>query len=279
MSLITIDIKSEFGAFNNPESNVGGLMSYKIPTKTAIQGFLGAVLGLSFNDAIEFFDGLKYTALPKFDFDSVNITYNSHYGGRKGRMVNVQQELLINPHYKIYLDFCDVKESKNSIIEQIKNNFPTKNIPSEKKQIVKKLLKEKQNYYTPYMGKREFPLEYGLCSSDNIKKLEKFDDNDKFSSNTALPIDSIKNYEVITQSEGDNENDLFSNMNIEEENGFEVFHINKIPTKQDNKRNFTSFENLVLKKPEDSVSLDVYVDKKSNKYNYYLDEEKLVVCF
>jgi CRISPR-associated Cas5-like protein len=278
MSLLTVDIKSEFGAFNNPESNVGGLMSYKIPTKTAIQGFLGAVLGLSFKDTIEFFDGLKYTAKPKFNFDSVNITYNSHYGGRKGRMVNVQQELLINPHYKIYLDFGGVKEDNNSIIEQIKNNFSSRNIPNEKKQIVQKLLREKQNYYTPYMGKREFPLEYELSSSSNIKELEE-SVSEKFSANTAVPIDAIKNYEITTQSEEDNDGSLFSNMSIEEEVGFEVFHINQIPTKQDKKRNFIDFENLVLKKPKGTTSLKVLIDKGADKYNFYLDRNKLVVCF
>lgn len=149
-----MDIWSSFGCFTKPFSNTGGLLTYLIPPKTSIIGMVAAILGYEFNNFKELKDGTKKYKIEElydikvsiqalFDLKVKKVTFNSHYGNERYKaMLNVKQDVLINPFYKIYLSFpYHLKSKERDFLESINNN---------------------ETVYNLYMGKNEFFMNYEL---------------------------------------------------------------------------------------------------------------------
>lgn len=154
--IIEIDIWSNFGCFNKPFSTSGGNLSYLIPPKTVIIGMIGAILGYDVNnfetidknnkkyEIEELFD-IKISIQPLFDFKSKRVTFNKFFIDKKKiKFKNINQDILIEPYYKIFISFPD----SLSDIEEVFINR----------------LKNYESIFNLYMGKNEFFLNYELCN-------------------------------------------------------------------------------------------------------------------
>ena len=151
-NIIEMDIWSSFGCFTKPFSNTGGLLTYLIPPKTSIIGMIAAILGYEFDDFKELKDGtrkykiedlydIKVSIQPLFDLKVKRVTFNSHYGNEP-YMLNVHQDVLINPFYKLYISFPDHLENEEKIfLSSISNN---------------------ETVYNLYMGRNEFFMNYKI---------------------------------------------------------------------------------------------------------------------
>lgn len=170
-NIIEMDLWSDFGCFTKPFSNTGGLLTYLIPPKTVIVGMIGAVLGYNFDDFQELDDkriyrieelyDIKVSVQSLFDLKVKRIIFNSHYGNNKRDMLNVKQDLLLNPKYKLYLSFPEHLQSQEKAFLNSIKNYST--------------------VYNLYMGRNEFPVNYEfknywentnsvLLSSENLNE-------------------------------------------------------------------------------------------------------------
>lgn len=149
-NIIEMDLWSDFGCFTKPFSNTGGLLTYLIPPKTVIVGMIGAVLGYTFDDFQELDDkrvyrieelyNVKISVQSLFDLKVKRIIFNSHYGNNKRDMLNVKQDLLLNPRYKLYISFPKhLKAQEKAFLDSIKTY---------------------STVYNLYMGRNEFPVNY-----------------------------------------------------------------------------------------------------------------------
>lgn len=143
-----MDIWSSFGCFTSTFSNIGGLFTYLIPPKTSIIGMIGAILGYDIDspkylENIEKLYDVKISVQPYFRFHTQKITFNSHYGNEsKNSMLNIKQDVLINPCYTLFIKFPNILENEESeFIEKIKNH---------------------ETIYNLYMGRNEFFLNYNF---------------------------------------------------------------------------------------------------------------------
>jgi CRISPR-associated protein Cas5h len=175
-NIIEMDIWSSFGCFTKPFSNTGGLLTYLIPPKTSIIGMIAAILGYEFNDYKELENGTKKYKIEElydikvsiqalFDLKVKRVTFNSHYGNEP-YMLNVNQDILINPLYKVYLSFPSVLKDKEKIfLERIMAN---------------------ETVYNLYMGRNEFFMNYEFKNYlEGLKPyiLNKNHENDFFEGN------------------------------------------------------------------------------------------------
>ncbi|MEN4006636.1 MAG: CRISPR-associated protein Cas5 [Methanobacterium sp.] len=175
-NIIEIDIWSSFGCFTKPFSNTGGLLTYLIPPKTSIIGMIAAILGYEFDDYEELDDktrkykieelyDIKVSIQALFDLKVKRVTFNSHYGNEP-HMLNVNQDILINPFYKVYLSFpSELKDKEKIFLERIIAN---------------------ETVYNLYMGRNEFFMNYEFKNYfEGLKHhiLNKNNENDFFKSN------------------------------------------------------------------------------------------------
>ncbi|GAA5818244.1 MAG: TypeI-B CRISPR-associated protein Cas5 [Methanobrevibacter sp. CfCl-M3] len=149
-NIIVLDIWSSFGSFSKAFSNTGGLLTYLIPPKTTVVGMVAAILGYEFSDVIEEVEGIKKYKIEElfdikisirafFDLKVKRVVFNSHYGNEPN-LLNVRQDVLLDPYYKIYLSFPEkFHEKEKEFLEKIKSN---------------------ETVYNLYMGRNEFFLNY-----------------------------------------------------------------------------------------------------------------------
>lgn len=172
-NIIEMDIWSSFGCFTKPFSNTGGLLTYLIPPKTSIIGMVAAILGYEFNDYEKMEDGTKKYKIEElydikisiqafFDLKVKRVTFNSHYGNEP-YMLNVNEDILINPLYNIYLSFpSELGDKEEIFLEYIKAN---------------------ETVYNLYMGRNEFFMNYEFKNYfEGLKPyiLDKSHENDFF---------------------------------------------------------------------------------------------------
>lgn len=165
-----MDIWGSFGCFTKPFSNTGGLLTYLIPPKTSIIGMIAAILGYEFDDFEELEDGtrkykieklyaIKVSIQPLFDLKVKRVTFNSHYGNEP-HMLNVNQDVLINPFYRLYLSFPDHLENEEKEFLGLINNNET--------------------VYNLYMGRNEFFMNYEIKNYFENVKIELLTNNQYF---------------------------------------------------------------------------------------------------
>lgn len=276
MEPLVLDIKSKLGVFNRPSSNTGGLLTYRIPPKTAIKGMLGSILGLRLPETLKTFRDMRYSVKPLSPFETVNLTFNCHYGGRKGRMVNIQQEVLVNPKYRIYLELPNSEIQKN-IKKKINSRFKFTKSTKGLKNTTEEVLLKNKSYYTLYMGKNTFPAKYNL-KSNNLEKIDENDirENEKFIVNSVIPKKIIKKYDIDLNRQMGNKWDILKSKS----ETFRVYNIPQLPKKQNKDRNFKEFEEVLLKETSRGTLLKVEIKKnKLEGLSLYKKGKELIVCF
>lgn len=150
--IFIFDISGEYGHFRKYNTTTSPL-TYSIPTRTAIAGMLGAILGME----RELHDGTyPEGAVPVQEFFSkenagiaiqilnpvkkVNIGFNlintktSFYDLTKAGRTQIEFELLKNPKYRVFLGM-----NENNKFEELQ-----------------KRIKKKNHHFTPYLGLAQF---------------------------------------------------------------------------------------------------------------------------
>ena len=150
--IISFDISSDFGMFKKPDIN-DVYFTFNIIPKPTLLGILGAIIGLGGysqqkdNLYPEFYEKLQDLLIGivpygnKGVFQKRVIKYNNTvgYANRDGGTLNIIEQTLIQPKYKIYIGLELSKESHKKL-----NKFIDENVV--------------QYEYIPYMGKNEFRL-------------------------------------------------------------------------------------------------------------------------
>lgn len=156
MKLISIELKSNFGFFKKPDINDSIYLTYNMIHKPALMGILGAILG---------FEGHKsYGKLPKYydklqkerklqigiepinegqtygNFEKTTVKYNNATGHASAGTLNVLEQILIKPAYRIYLELDENEE----LFRKLENH---------------------EAVFIPYLGKNDFP-----CWWENFKE-------------------------------------------------------------------------------------------------------------
>ncbi|KIM05815.1 MAG: hypothetical protein KN64_01725 [Sulfurovum sp. AS07-7] len=168
--IISFDINSDFGMFKKPDVN-DIYFTYNIIPKPTLLGLLGAIVGFGgysqmqkgddFPQFYKEFEDLLISVVPlekKGVFQKRIIKYNNTigYANKDGGTLNISEQTLINPSYRIYLAL-DLSKNSHQLIETylLANKIDNEFTP---------------NYeYIPYMGKNEFKLDI-----KNIQVFENF---------------------------------------------------------------------------------------------------------
>lgn len=268
--IIELDIWSKFGCFSKPFSNSGGILTYFIPPKTSIIGMVGAILGYRFDDftlnedmdkvyTIEKLNDIKISVQPLFSLNTKRVTFNRVSGNV---IMNIHQDVLINPYYKIYIKFPDnLKDEEELFIHRIKNN---------------------QSVFNIYMGKNEFLVNYELKNIiesenfvlDNSNRNEFFDYNNKI--HGSLNRKNVKS--TVLKSEKFNvKRSLFSKSTKNLESYFE-FLILDYPIKREHFVDFTyaQISFYAMNKNETCYFSDVTLQNDSSLELFKIGDKKWI---
>lgn len=174
--LIAFDLWGDYAHFSHP-ATIYSSLSYPIPPKTTIMGFLGAIIGLA---EYEKLSDLKYsvklnTPLKKktMIFNGVKFALSSsmklEYGYQdSSEKKQFYKELICNPNYTIYLN---LKNLDKSFQDKIYKN-----------------IKEHKSVYTPYLG-------VNFCIADfkfkEIQNFSRINDEQTYVSSFVLESDFI----------------------------------------------------------------------------------------
>ena len=161
MKLISIDLKSDFGFFKKPDINDSIYLTYNMIHKPALLGLFGAILGYEGHKAYgvlpEYYkklQGLKIGIKPIGDwqkngnFEKTTVKYNNATGHSNVGTLNIVEQILIKPAYRIYLELDGDEE------------------------LFKKLEKY-EAVFIPYLGKNDFPCWWDAFTLyDNVSDVE-----------------------------------------------------------------------------------------------------------
>ena len=128
-----LDIWGDYAHFSHP-ATIYSSLSYPIPSKTAIMGFLGAVGGHKNIIDYQYLNDMKYSVKilnlsgkKTFSFNGVKNTIPSidkeHKYQRVKQRKQFYREMLVNPKYRIYLDFDGCNGDYTTIITNLKNHI------------------------------------------------------------------------------------------------------------------------------------------------------------
>ncbi len=144
MKLISIDLKSNFGFFKKPDINDSIYLTYNMIHKPALLGLLGAILGLeghkSYGVLPEYYkklQSLKIGVEPigegqkNGNFEKTTVKYNNATGHASAGTLNILEQILIKPAYRIYLELDENEE----LFRRLKNY---------------------EAVFIPYLGKNDF---------------------------------------------------------------------------------------------------------------------------
>ncbi|RZN63108.1 CRISPR-associated protein Cas5 [Methanonatronarchaeum sp. AMET6-2] len=275
MELLTLEIKSRFGSFTKPTSTTGGLLTYKIPPKPAIKGMIGAISGFSFEETHKYLENLKIGVKPLRETKTKTTTFNSHYGNPRGRMVNIKQELLIEPHYQVFLDFSEIKKDENAI-QKITRNFKEifDNTPESLSEAVTKLCQTKNTYYIPYMGRNNFPLEYNTLDID-LQKIDK-PITAEMKIHSVIPKEICSNFR-IQETEEDTGGFGF---NLSVPDNLKIHILKDMPTDQKPNREYRELKDFILAPPSKNMELYIQPKQPQKQYTFFkTPEDRLITLY
>ncbi|SFV51120.1 CRISPR-associated protein, Cas5h family [hydrothermal vent metagenome] len=190
--IISFDISSDFGMFKKPDVNTPAYFTFNIIPKTQILGILGAVIGLGGYSQMkesdnypEFYRELQDLLIGIVPYGNKGvyqkrlIKYNNTvgYANKDGGTLNIIEQTLIEPKYKIYIGLDLSKESHQKL-----NEFLDEKVV--------------QYEYIPYMGKNEFKLD--IDEVKHFEDIQEFTPNDEFAIFSLFP--NIDN-EALKKSE------------------------------------------------------------------------------
>jgi len=147
-TVISFDLKSDFGFFRKPDTNEGVQLSYNMLHKPALLGILGAILGLSGYQKKgkwpEYYEKLKNLRVgisplenwhERGNFKRTVLTYTNGvgYANADGNLI-VTENILIAAAYQVYL----LLDDENSLHQQLKER-----------------IQAGESVFIPYFGKNE----------------------------------------------------------------------------------------------------------------------------
>jgi len=269
METIGVDLKSHFGSFTKPFSTSGGLLTYKVPPKPAIRGMLGSMAGFSFKDTLNILEGLKCGVIPLSNIQTKTTTFNSHYGNPRGRMVNIRQELLIDPHYRVIIDFSEVSDESEAIERMsllLEENGEDANVSTIGEGYYR-LMKNQISFYQLYMGRNNFPLEVNTVNID----LEEIKDpaRNEYETECIVPRELVSTFRVEEAQEVSS-GDFGFNVSVADSMKFHI--LKDIPVKQNESREYTELKDFIMKSQNEQVKLIVEPKSLDEGYKYLRDE-------
>lgn len=212
MNVLVFDIFAQYGHFKIPYTTTSPL-TLPVPSKTAIYGIIGAIIGLDKNDYLSQFQEevcriaigikkpIKKTHLSENLINTKNVGKSAMFARMKPRKAaprtQVKIEFLKEPGYRIYIghDNKTLMEEMNSLIKEHKSVYTVSLGLSECLANFEYI----GFYQTEYVkDNREFvsfnsilPLEF-TPSTDNIKL-----DDDKYFIRTHLPLEMKPDRELL----------------------------------------------------------------------------------
>lgn len=170
MTLISIDLKSDFGFFKKPDINDSIYLTYNMIHKPALLGLFGAVLGFEGHKQYgrlpyyyEKLDNIKVGIQPVGDgqkngnFTKTTVKYNNATGLASAGTLNILEQILIKPAYRIFLQLDKNNDDQLKLYNKLKNH---------------------EAVFIPYLGENDFSCwwekftDYGSVKSvisDNFK--------------------------------------------------------------------------------------------------------------
>lgn len=172
-TLISFDLRADFGFFKKPDVNDGLVMTYNLLHRPALLGLLGAIAGLSGYEKknqkpeyLEVLGALRVGIAPlnvegetirhdKGNFQKTVIKYsntvgyaNANESGKSGANLLITEQTLIRPAYRCFVLLDLANETQAVLYERIKRG---------------------EAYFLPYLGKNEC-----LASWDNVMEWDSF---------------------------------------------------------------------------------------------------------
>ncbi|MDA3918419.1 MAG: type I-B CRISPR-associated protein Cas5b [Deltaproteobacteria bacterium] len=148
MTLISIDLKSDFGFFKKPDINDSIYLTYNMIHKPALLGLFGAVLGLEGHkqygklpDYYVKLENIKIGIQPIGDgqkngnFTKTTVKYNNATGLASAGTLNILEQVLIKPAYRIFLELDEDNEDRLKLYRKLENG---------------------EAVFIPYLGKNDF---------------------------------------------------------------------------------------------------------------------------
>jgi CRISPR-associated Cas5-like protein len=243
-SVIIFDIESSFGAFHKEFSNSGGLLTHKIPPKTAISGMLGAMLGLSLEDTIAVFSTSRSIAVPLGPVCVFHMVYNCHYGGKSNEMNNISQEILVNPRYRIYIEIprgvqvhtASIPDGPVKGLLQGKATIPLLDL------LVATMAKDLR-YFPMYMGKNEFFIHYARV--DEPLQQVKEPAGVKATVRSPIPTRIVANYDASIKTQTASPS-IWQHLAATKKRAYAVHLMDRVPQEELPSRDFMRFENYLM---------------------------------
>lgn len=274
MEIISFDLDAKFGSFTKPFSTSGGLLTYRVPPKTAIRGMLGSIAGFDFKDTLSFLDGLKLGIIPLSETQTKTTTFNSHYGNPRGRMVNIRQEILINPSYRVITDFSEIKDQDMAIesINSILKNNKISKTASSIYEGYRHLLDNNISHYEIYMGRNNFPLNLETVETSLEEVTDPY--GNEFEAAGIVPQEISSDFRVKEKpSEG-------AGLNISSPDTLKFHILKDLPIDQKENREYTEMKDFIMKSVGERLKSMVQPEEKEYNYKYLKDsDEKLHVLF
>lgn len=171
-NILAFKLVGDYAHYSHPATNYSSL-TYPIPPKTAIMGFLGAVIGL---DDYSELNQIKYSVSINKNIEKKEFMFNGlqkvlgtslklkeGYQNAKDKK-QFRRELLVSPEYDIYIDLSRISDDiKGMLFDYIKSH---------------------KTKYQIYMGTNAFEADF---SNIKIESFEKIDDEEVVV-NTIIPL-------------------------------------------------------------------------------------------
>lgn len=128
MSIVSFDLEGDFAAFKDPSVTTNQTVTV-IPSKSALIGLLGAILGVKRSNSIfegiynqDYIDLLKKTAVGiKVRSQVAKCTFfTNHRSLKEAKTKPYKTELLVNPKYTIYVK--STNEVNEALLERLRRN-------------------------------------------------------------------------------------------------------------------------------------------------------------
>lgn len=167
MEILKFNLSGNFAHFKMPEINNTNLTFLQIH-KTTIKGIIGAIVGLDGYNAANLFKtdvqfltelkNLKVGIIPNANkgvfLNKIETFTNTtgHASTEEGGVLIVEEKILVNPNWDIYLDLSEInKELKDKINDYLLNNLCV---------------------YIPYLGKNHYPITIKNVEILNSEKID-----------------------------------------------------------------------------------------------------------
>ena len=127
MSIVSFDLEGDFAAFRDPSVTTNQTVTV-IPSKSALIGLLGALLGIKRSNSFDNLYNEEYLHLLEHTAVGIQVRsqvakctfFTNHRSLKENKTKPYKTELLINPKYTIYIKSTD--EINRALLNRLKDN-------------------------------------------------------------------------------------------------------------------------------------------------------------